>query len=241
MYFDAPVLILEDDLLVAQQIKAILENNGLGIACLARTKQEALDITNSLEIGLLIADIGLANDDCGIETAVLLRKKQSFPIIFLTGKTDSFSIEKLKRAKPSAYLSKPFRPHELIANIDIAYNSFFSGNIPRDAKYQDHLFIPYGKGYKRVAKADIMYFEADGSYVKLFTPITSYLVSTNIGNIEKQLGHGEFIRISRKHLINSIFISGIENNCVCVNSKCFPIGEAYKHSIASFLPLIRTK
>lgn len=245
---DLSVLILEDDFMVARHIRSVVEKGGYGVAGIAANRAGAMELAMTSNIGLILADIGLANNECGIDVVNNIRMVKPTPVIFLTAYASQSIIEKMMLAMPSAYLNKPFREEELLTNIDIAMKNAHRQSIAANPMSEtvkdalsDYVFIPLGKGYKRLAKQDILFIEANGSYVQMQTHCGPLTISTNIGNIERQLNDSIFIRISRKHLVNILVLEGIENNCAVVRGRCFPIGDVYRQSVMSRLQMIRTK
>jgi DNA-binding LytR/AlgR family response regulator len=242
------ILVLEDDCLIANHIKRIIEKKGYKVAGIATKRSEALAIASSQQLSLVIADVGLANNDCGIDVVNHIRLFHPVPVVFLTAYSDEQTMEKILLAKPSAYLNKPFTEHELLANVDIAILNHLQlqgqmrfplldeGNVNGD-----FIFIPTGKGFRRISKKEIRYIEASGSYVNVYTPCGVQMISTNIGSLERQLADPTFIRVSRKHLINIERIDAIENSCIIMEGRCLPIGDVYRQGVLSRLKLIRTK
>jgi DNA-binding LytR/AlgR family response regulator len=242
------ILILEDDYLIAHYIKRIIEKKGYQIAGIASKRSEALTIASTHQLALVIADIGLANNDCGIDVVNHIRLIQPVSVIFLTAYSNELTMEKMLLAKPSAYLNKPFTDNDLLVNIDIAIlnHSQLHGHtrlpmVNESNLVSDYIFIPTGKGFRRISKKEIRYLEANGSYVNIYTHCGAQLISTNIGSLERQLCDSTFIRISRKHMVNIERIDAIENNCIIIENRCLPIGEIYKQGVLSRLKLIRTK
>ncbi len=81
--------------------------------------QSALEIADEEDIDLILLDIMMPNMD-GYEVCQILKSKnntQHIPIIFITAKTDDESIEKAFKIGGIDYVTKPFRPRELLARV----------------------------------------------------------------------------------------------------------------------------
>ncbi|MGD9718890.1 MAG: diguanylate cyclase [Sulfurimonadaceae bacterium] len=79
----------------------------------------ALDILASEKIDLVLLDIMMVGMD-GFEVCEKIRqnpKMQHIPIVFITAKTDENSIEKAYDSGGNDYITKPFKPKELMARI----------------------------------------------------------------------------------------------------------------------------
>ncbi len=86
----------------------------------ATNGEDALQIVNEEKIDLILLDIMMPDMD-GYEVCERLKENldtKDIPIIFITAKTDEESIEKAYDVGGSDYITKPFRPKELLARIN---------------------------------------------------------------------------------------------------------------------------
>ena len=79
------ILIVEDENIIAFEMKTILEIQGYSIVGIASSGEEAVTFTDKHRPDLIIMDIQLEGDLDGIDTAGLINEKYNIPIIFLTG------------------------------------------------------------------------------------------------------------------------------------------------------------
>jgi len=82
--------------------------------------KEALSIVENEEVDLILLDIMMPDMD-GYEVCQKLKSNvntKDIPIIFITAKTDEESIEKAYSIGGSDYVTKPFRPKELLARVN---------------------------------------------------------------------------------------------------------------------------
>ena len=117
------VLIVEDEALVALEMKSNLESMGYSIAGRADTGQKAIDLAQETQPDVILMDIRLKGEMDGIDAAFTIRERQNIPIIFLTAYAEE---EKLKRAKetyPFGYLLKPVQDRDLRVTIEMALNN----------------------------------------------------------------------------------------------------------------------
>lgn len=241
---DSPkILIVEDELITANDIKENLEKEGYEVIGIARSGEKALHLARHNPPDLVIMDIQLAGELDGIETAREMNCIKQIPFIFLTANNEKKIIDKAKKSFPAAFLSKPVRVADFTANIEIALNNFkkTGEDVKTNGFPKDNIYIPLKNGHQRLPKKDIYYIEASGSYVTIHTKSNNVVVSTNLGNIQKQLQCLQFVRISRKHIINLNHIDRIENNCIIINDKPLVIGETYKNDLLQQIQIIKTK
>lgn len=115
------ILIVEDERPFAEIVEGFLERLGYGVAGIADSGEEALRLAAATRPTLALMDIEIHGQMDGFEVAELLRAKQDIPVIFLTGRADDATLERVRRSESFGYLLKPFRPEELKATVELAY------------------------------------------------------------------------------------------------------------------------
>lgn len=114
------LLIVEDEVLVARDIKARLIRMGYDVIDMASKGVEAIDKTLRLRPDLVLMDINLRDDIDGVEAAIKIREDYDVPIIFCTAYSNEDTLERAKISEPYGYVLKPFDNRELEINIEIA-------------------------------------------------------------------------------------------------------------------------
>jgi DNA-directed RNA polymerase specialized sigma24 family protein len=109
------VLIIEDEALIALDLQALVENLGHKVIGVARTQAEALAIGQKSAVGLILADIQLADGSSGLDAVNDLLNKFEVPVIFITAYPERFLTG--KRPEPAFLVSKPYRPSALLAMV----------------------------------------------------------------------------------------------------------------------------
>lgn len=112
-------MIVEDDLLVASDIRKTLERNGFRVVGVARTVEKALQMVEELNPTLAILDIFLKGSLTGIDLAGKLNERE-IPFIYLSANSNQQVLEAAKATNPFGFVVKPFREKDLIVTIDIA-------------------------------------------------------------------------------------------------------------------------
>ncbi|MFV0563281.1 response regulator [Malaciobacter mytili] len=115
------ILILEDNSIVAFEIKRTVEKLGYGVTDTTSNFEEAINSMKSNPADIAIMDIDLGeNSKDGIETAKEVQKIKHIPIIFLTAFSDNTTLNKAIKLDPIFYLTKPFKREDLKTNLLIA-------------------------------------------------------------------------------------------------------------------------
>lgn len=102
------VLIVEDDLLIASQMEAALEDAGFEVVGLAASGEEALELAKAEPPMLAVVDIRLAGDRDGVETALDLFRHHGIRCIFASAHADSEARSRAEPAAPLGWLRKPY-------------------------------------------------------------------------------------------------------------------------------------
>ncbi|MEI6293156.1 MAG: response regulator [Methanomicrobiales archaeon] len=116
----ADILIVEDEVVIAMEIEASLQEFNYHVIGSVPSGEEALLLVAEKKPDLVLMDIGLRGDMDGIATADKLYRLFRVPVIFLTGRLDSGILEKALESQPFGYLVKPVGTGELSAAIEIA-------------------------------------------------------------------------------------------------------------------------
>jgi len=114
------ILLIEDEFIVASDIKERIEEMGYNICSIFSTGETALERMSMLSPDLALVDIKLAGKMDGIDAALGIRAQGRIPIIFLTAYATDDMVARAKRVEPLGYIVKPFKDLELKAMIEIA-------------------------------------------------------------------------------------------------------------------------
>lgn len=208
------ILIVEDETITATNIRETLENAGHCVTGIARTYHEALTAARHQPPDLALIDIRLAGGSAdGIATARALLEQHWMPIVYLTANSEFPTVERAKTTVPAAYLLKPFRPNELLIQVELAFhNAEGSAGPSTDPSLADSVFLPFNKGYERLVKQDVLYMRAAGSYTQILMAgdEKARLFTLNLGTLAQYFPDAAFYRLSRSLIINLNHVSRIE-------------------------------
>ncbi|MEO8359151.1 MAG: response regulator [Vicinamibacteria bacterium] len=116
----ASILIVEDEAIVALDIRQMLGELGYEVVASTPTGEEAVILAQELKPSVVLMDIHLARKMDGIEAANRIRKQSGTPVVFLTAFADAETLERAKLSEPFGYLIKPFDARYLRTAIEIA-------------------------------------------------------------------------------------------------------------------------
>jgi PAS domain S-box-containing protein len=116
----ASVLIVEDEAVVALDLRTQLQDMGYVIAGVAESGDEALEIARRAHPDVALMDVRIRGPMDGIEVARRLAREQQTPVIYLTAYSDAETVRSAAETAPYGYLTKPFQAAELKAGIEVA-------------------------------------------------------------------------------------------------------------------------
>lgn len=107
------VLIVEDDLILNLLYESYLERLGFETEGELVYGKTAIETTKKINPDLIIMDITLEGEIDGIEAMLEIRKFSDVPVIYVTGNSDPYHVERAKETNYLDYLSKPIEFDDL--------------------------------------------------------------------------------------------------------------------------------
>ncbi len=135
------ILIVEDDADIVENLSVLLQDEGFSV-CHASDTKSANHILRMGNIDLVLLDITLS-DGNGYSICTAVKRLTNAPVIFLTAMTDESSIITGFQLGADDYITKPFKPMELVCRVRNALRK--SGKAPSVFQVED-LHINAAKG-----------------------------------------------------------------------------------------------
>lgn len=123
------VLIIEDEGLIALDIRKALSALGHEVTGIASTAEDALNLVAVNPPDLVLMDIQLQGSVDGIATAKQIAQGRDIPVIFLTAHSDRETVNRVKQADPYGYIVKPFTPASLNVTVEMAIQRKAAGKL----------------------------------------------------------------------------------------------------------------
>ena len=181
-------------------------------------------------IDLIFLDIHLP----GISGLELLRKLRQTPAVIFTTAHPEFAVEAFE-VEAFDYLLKPIAEHRFLNAMQKA-RKYLSGT-DSERRKEKWINLKEGRRIYRVSKDEIMYLQAYGDYVRVFTRDKTYMVKDRLQSFVARLPIG-FQKVHRSFIVNLESISFLEGNFVSINDEMIPVSESYKEQLHR---VIRTK
>jgi two-component system, response regulator PdtaR len=112
-----PILIVEDDYIIASQMESVLIDSGFEIAGIAGSGEEAIELAAAHEPALVVMDIRLRGDRDGVDTALELFASRGIRCIFATAHWTADAQKRAEPARPLAWVPKPYTMPSLVEAV----------------------------------------------------------------------------------------------------------------------------
>lgn len=109
------ILLVEDDRLIIENLTEFLKGEGFEVQY-AEGQEKAMRLLEEQEFDLILLDVTLEQGN-GYSACTQIKSRYELPIIFLTALDDEFSVVTGLEMGADDYISKPFRPRELVSRM----------------------------------------------------------------------------------------------------------------------------
>jgi two-component system, response regulator PdtaR len=117
------ILIIEDEAIISECIKEILNNLGYRHVESADNAAAGLEILRRNDYDVVLMDINLGEGTDGIDIINELKKTKKVPVIYLTGNSDPLTLGKAKTTLPVAFITKPVSETNLRVQLELFLQS----------------------------------------------------------------------------------------------------------------------
>ena len=114
------ILVVEDDAIIARDIRAILLDLGYLVPAMATSGAAAIDEVERHRPDLILMDVHIRGAIDGIETARRVRERWMTPVVYLTSYSDDATVQRAKTTGAYGYVLKPFTDRDLRTAIEVA-------------------------------------------------------------------------------------------------------------------------
>ncbi len=128
------ILIVEDERIVATDIRQRLTSVGYTVVGIASTGEEAIEMTERTSPELVLMDITLKGEMDGVQAAAAILSQRDIPILYLTAHADSGTLERVKSTGPFGYVLKPFDERDLLTTVEMALYKFSTDKKLRESE-----------------------------------------------------------------------------------------------------------
>ena len=223
----APIrcLIVDDEPLAHQVLKQfIAQTPGLALSGQCRNAMEAHEHLRQHAVDLLFLDIEMP-----LMTGLnFLQTLKAPPHTILTTAYREYAYEGFE-LRVLDYLLKPFS-YERFRQAVVRYPF----PVAPSAEAEAYLLLKDQGGVLKVPYPSIRYVEGCKDYVKVVTPIKTYLHHATMKEMTEQLGE-RFVRVHRSYIVGAAYLKLLQPEQVILSDDTvIPIGQAYKSDVGIY-------
>ena len=221
-------LIIDDNKIARTTIKQLSGKVGdITVVGECSNAMDAYDLLQSQPVDLLLLDIEMPGMS-GLELTKNLANKRPV-IIFITSKreyaADAFDLN------VADYIIKPVTTPRFMQATDKAREILESNKEEVKVKEDEFIFIRDSNIVRRLKLDSILYAEAMGDYVKLYTSDRFYAIHATLKAVEDRLPASRFLRVHRSYLVAVDKIDTMDAGALIINGKPLPVADAYRTTL----------
>ena len=233
-------------MIIAANTSLQLAKLGYEVTGIVPRGEEVLPQIRQNQPDIILLDIQLKGELDGINTAKLIQKEYTIPIIYLTANADEAYFNKAKETRPYAFISKPFKKLDLQRAIELTINRLQDNlvNVDEGVKEDkaiilgDRIFVKEHDKMVKVFIKDILYIEAERNYCRIHTKEKEHLLVITLKDIDEKLPPTHFLRIHRSYIINLYQVEEVASGHVVTAQKVLPLSKSYREELFKRLQTI---
>jgi DNA-binding LytR/AlgR family response regulator len=225
------ILIVEDNFLIAQDLKQSLEKNNYSVVAIVDNAEEAILIVNKDKIDLIIIDIVINGKISGIDLAEIITLNYHIPFIYLTSNSDKKTIAKALKHQPKAYLIKPFTDIDIFTNVKLA----LANKAKNETKTaSSSIVIKVNGEYLKINFKDVFFINSEGNYLKFKTSKNEYVVRMKFKDLATKTPF-YITQVHKSYFINLHKVSLFKASYLSLDGVKVPIGRTFKNKVHEML------
>lgn len=233
------VLVVEDEMIIADDLCNMITSKGYECVGIAGSYEEALMSMSNKNPELILLDIMLNSEKSGIDVAKRINETTQTPFIFLTSHSDSSTLEQAIETHPSGYLVKPIDEDDLTTTMALAIKSSVAEIKVESKKDPEFIFLKDGQFHFKLNLSDVFWVKSIGNYVQIKTSDPkSKIIRMPLKTIMEVLPEKSFMRVHKSYIINLNHLEAIGTSVVKMsNGAEIPLGKTYSGDLSGHFNL----
>jgi len=220
------VIIIEDEFIIAEDIKAALFSHGYNLFGIARSYPQAMELLKKGKPDLALVDITLNGEQSGLELGKMFSYDLNIPYIYVTSHSDISTMEKVKLTNPTGFLLKPFKRTAVFTAIEVALMNFKNRNVESNDDEQT-ILVRKGEEKIKVRFSEVLFLESDGNYTHIQTVTSKFTERKTLKDMLEGICHHPFVRVHKSYAVNKNKIHHYTREKIAIGVYDIPIGRIY--------------
>ena len=193
----------------------------------------AVDYIHQEPVDLIFLD----TDTAGKKFFDMIKDHEPHPIMIFVESKINFSLNTFEVGDHNLLL-KPVTKDEFLPRVHKAKQLHDIKDEKAHHVVREFIFIRNKSVISKINIKDILYVQALGDYVTVFTVDGKHIAHITLSGIEKRLPAEKFCRIHRSHIVALQHIDNIEEGTVYIKHQPIPIGEQYRSNLLKMIDFI---
>lgn len=217
------ILIVEDNFIIAEDLKNILTDLGYDVIDIVMSYYEAIECIITKQPDICLLDIVIKGEKDGIDLAHTINQDFGLPFLYITSHSDKHTVERAKNTMPKGYIIKPFDQDDVYASIEIATASAANINTQKPS-----ILIRQNGILNKVFVHDITFVKTDKNYLELFTVQgQKFILRQSLKEFLDQPQMGDFCQIHKSYAVHIKHVSSFNADGITLNNEQIPIGKKF--------------
>lgn len=226
------ILIVEDNFIIAEDLKNILTDLGYEVVNIVMNYYEAVESIITQQPDLCLLDIVIKGEKDGIDLAQTINQDFGLPFLFITSHSDKHTVERAKNTLPKGYIIKPFDQDDVYASVEIAIAT--ASNTLGSKK--PSVLIRQNGVLNKILVDDISHVKTDKNYLEVFTCAgQKYILRQALKEFLDQLYMEHFCQVHKSFAVHTKHVTAFDANNVVVCGQSIPIGKKYIQELKNSL------
>ena len=215
------VLIVEDERIIAEMTRSMLEELGYKVSGIAKNIAQATELITKQQFDLALLDINLSKGEEGILLGARL-KQMEIPFVYITSYADEQTLKKAALTNPGSYIVKPFVREALQSAITITLTNHSANKRERE----EFILIDTGHKEVKVLMKDILFLKSDNIYVEVHTQHENLVERTSLAQLLEKLPASTFVRTHRSYAVNIEKVKSLNSDHLLIGVTKIPVSRA---------------
>ncbi len=211
------ILIVEDEILIAEKISDILKSFEITNTQMAHDKNGVVICIENFTPDIVLLDIWMEQENTGLQIGEILSAKK-IPFIYITSHSDIATMQQIVKTKPFGYLSKPLKKSDLLANLLLFKD--------KQTNIQNTQITVTDNGSSFIVDTnDIIYIKSEGHYITVYCKNDTYVFRKTIENFYNEINNSIFYKPHRSYIVNLTKIKSYTKTEILIHDAVVPISR----------------
>jgi two-component system, LytTR family, response regulator len=227
-------LIVDDNKLAREALRKLTNQvDFLSLKEECATPEHAYDFLKNEPVDLVFLDVEMP----GMTGIDLIKNLEKRPIVILISGNKDYAVEAFE-LNVADYMTKPVSLPRFMLAISRAKRLFEANDFKMNQRDKDYIFVRSNSVLTKIKICDILYMQALGDYVNIYTHEKRYTAHITLKGIEEKLPAGKFYRLHRSYLVALDYVDGVEEGTAFIGNHPISIGKQFKKELLAKLNLI---